>query len=129
MQFQELTISSKRNESTPELKLLENVEKPTVTTMFLAPSGSAFSQLGGPSHIAPLPEQEWNNLSKLVTEKLANFYRSLGAPVTLTEDGQIHLSEYAMIPERPYVIKYAGDIYEFVRTVDNKIVISEIKPG
>ena len=76
--------------------------------------------------MASLSEQEWNKLFTSVHEKLSNFYRSIGTPVTLTEDGQIHLSEYAMIPEKPYVVRLGEDTYEFVRQADGSIVMSEL---
>jgi hypothetical protein len=76
-----------------------------------------------------LPENEWLILRDQVRKQIDSYRQTIGSPVSLTADGQIRLSEYAMIPERPYIIEYAETVYEFVRKSDGSIVISEIQIG
>jgi hypothetical protein len=98
--------------------------------MMLAPSAVVMTSTGRAIRVpAPLPEAEWTSLRDKVREQLVSFRRALGNPVSLTSDGQIHLSEYTMIPERPYVIEYAGTTYEFIRMADGSITISEVRFG
>ena len=126
----EITVSNMPKETTPSFRLLlpDSAEKQTIVSMMLTSSAAAMTSAGRAIGVpTALPEAEWTSLRDQVRERLASFRRALGNPVSLTNDGQIHLSEYAMIPERPYVIEYAGSTYEFIRMADGSIVISEVR--
>src|SRR5216683_2517988 len=122
----QIIVPATPKELTPSvpLTLSDSADKPTAIRMMLAPSAGMLTISGRiTGGIVALSDNEYNQ----VRERVAGYRRLLGNPVSIGEDGQIHLSEYAMIPERPYVVNYSGDVYEFVRTADGKIVVSEVK--
>lgn len=68
---------------------------------------------------------DWNHLRDEVVLRLAAFHRSFAEPIKVVDD-QIEINEYAMVPEKPYLVEYKDGLREFIRKMDGSIVISEV---
>jgi len=124
---EQITVSTKKSTPTVGVSVTDKVETQPRIRMMLGPSAGAMPYTGHViSVVVDLLESEFANVRDQVQKYIAGYRQVLSNPVSIAEDGQIRVSEHAMLPERPYTVKYGDDIYEFLRTSDGKIVISEI---
>jgi hypothetical protein len=70
---------------------------------------------------------QWEKLVQELEAKLAEHHRALGEPVKVIDNDHVRIRESLMIPDRPYLVEYKGDTYEFVRKSDGSIVVSELQ--
>lgn len=68
---------------------------------------------------------DWKRIHSEVSPRLAAFHRSFAEPVRIVND-EVQIHEYAMVAEKPYLVKYEGDVLEFTRKADGSIVVCEL---
>jgi hypothetical protein len=81
-----------------------------------------------PSAPSSLSADEWDRVVHLTRKRLSDLRHAIAEPVKVVDE-DVRIREYAMIAERPYLVEYKGELYEFVRKVDGSIVVSEIRIG
>lgn len=73
-----------------------------------------------------MESKSWDDLLRVVQERVAKRRAAFREPVRVVDDN-IQVSEYAMVPEQPYLVRYNGEMYEFVRKLDDLIEVSEVR--
>jgi hypothetical protein len=69
--------------------------------------------------------QAWGTIQSEAEKVLSALHHGFTRPVEVVDD-QIQIHQYAMIPGNSYVVAYKGERYEFVRTADDSIEVSDV---
>ena len=123
--------------ATPFITIAPEASSVTMTNSSAAPTTSHPSmswplieqqQQHSASRVRELPSllESWERLYQTVTRALSGFYQGFAQPVEVIND-EVQIHQYAMIPEKPYVVSYQGELYEFTSKIDGSIEISELR--
>jgi hypothetical protein len=77
------------------------------------------------STISPMESDVWDDLLRVVKKRVAERRAAFHEPVRVVDD-DIRVSEYAMVPEQPYLVRHKDGMFEFIRKLDGFIEVSEV---